>query len=104
MLSVCLFELHKFQDSSSPVSVVAHLGGGVGGGDEQIHHARLQLLQTQEEDRQCFVRPAASRLTELRRRPHLTHLCDGIIEDPPSVVSPLPHQFDLPGPGGQAKV
>ncbi len=31
---------------SSPVSVVADLCGGVGRGDEQIDHARLQLLQT----------------------------------------------------------
>ncbi|TNN36171.1 hypothetical protein EYF80_053658 [Liparis tanakae] len=34
---------------SSPVPVVAHLGRGVGGGDEQLHHARLQLLQTTEQ-------------------------------------------------------
>lgn len=30
--------------SSSPVSVVAHLCGGVGGGDEQVDHTCLQLL------------------------------------------------------------
>lgn len=33
---------------SSPVSVVSDLCGGVGGGDEQVDHARLQLLQTQK--------------------------------------------------------
>lgn len=32
----------------SPVSVVSDLCGGVGGGDEQVDHARLQLLQTQK--------------------------------------------------------
>lgn len=31
----------------SPVAVVADLGCGIGGGDEQVDHARLQLLQTQ---------------------------------------------------------
>ena len=33
---------------SSPVSVVSDLCGGVGGGDEQVDHARLQLLQTEK--------------------------------------------------------
>lgn len=42
---------------SSPVSVVAHLCGGVGGGDEQVDHARLQLLQRQTHVLQS---PAAS--------------------------------------------
>lgn len=30
----------------SPVPVVADLGSGVGGGDQQVDHARLQLLWT----------------------------------------------------------
>lgn len=43
--------LHVPSWFSSPVSVVANLCCGVGGGDEQVDHARLQLLQTHLQNR-----------------------------------------------------
>lgn len=94
---------------SSPVSVVADLGRGVGGGDEQVNHARLQLLQTFTEQKQrnetrSHYSRSHHRHTHLADPSYLTHFRDRVVKDPPCVVGPLPHQFDLPGSGGKSEV